>query len=101
MNPTLITGILQLIAEVLPNITSSAAVGKVLNILIQIVPVVVQEFEDVLPEVKAIIASLSANPATMKAQLDQLAVIDAQVDAAFDAAAKAAQKADAAPGSTA
>lgn len=86
--------LLPLVSKLIPA-TGSSAVTEAVNVLVQVVPLLVQEYQDVLPYVKNIIVTLKADPATTQAQLDQLATLDAQVDAAFDAAAAAAQAEDA------
>lgn len=90
----IITALLALLDELLPSITSSTTVQKALDALTQIVPFLIQEYQDLLPEVKAIMAALSANPAATADQLTALSTLDAQVDAAFEAAATAAQSQD-------
>lgn len=82
--------LLQLIQNLLPQIgVNSRLVTTILNALIQLVPIAIQEAQDILPAIKNIIAALSANPATTTAQLATLQALDAQVDAAFEAAVAA------------
>lgn len=83
--------VVALLTQLLPLLSTSAAgtVVAVINALVQIIPVVVQEAEDLITPIKNVIAALSANPATTTAQLATLATLDAQCDAAFEAAAAA------------
>lgn len=82
-----ILALLTVIGQIVPALGSSSAISAIISALIQIVPTVVQEIEDVAPIIKNIIAALQSNAAITPAQLDQLAALDAQVDAAFEAAA--------------
>lgn len=91
MLSTLATAVVSLLAQIVPLIGSgSTTVAAILNTLIQLVPVVIQEVTDLIPEVKNIIAALSANPATTQEQLDTLQALDKTCDDAFEAAAQAA-----------
>lgn len=92
----LLTALVPLLSDVAP-LLGTSSIAKVIAALTQLIPLIVQEATDLLPEVKNIIAALSSNTATDADQLAQLAALDAQVDAAFDAAAAAAQAQDAAP----
>ncbi len=94
----IVSTVIALLAQLLPAVSgNSALIGNIVNALIQIIPALVQEYQDLLPMVKNVIAVLQADPATTQDQLGQLTALDAQVDAAFDAAAAAAEAADAPP----
>lgn len=95
-----LVALLSVLAQIAPSLGSSSTITAIINALVQIIPVLVQEVEDVVPMVKNIIAALSANPAATADQLATLQTLDAQVDAAFEAAATAAQAEDAAAGNT-
>lgn len=95
MNSALLGNLLSGIAVLLPLVPGGAAVAPILSILTKVVPVVIQEAQDLTPIVKGIITTLKNDPATNSAQLATLATLDAQVDAAFDAAAAAAEAEDA------
>jgi hypothetical protein len=83
--------IVAMLVQLLPLIGgTSSTIASILNVLIQLIPIVTQEVVDLLPAIKNIIAALSANPAATTDQLATLAALDAQVDAAFEAAAQAA-----------
>lgn len=86
-----VQALLALIEALLPQIgVNSAIVDTILKGLIQVLPIVVQEAEDLVPAVKNIIAALSANPATTADQLATLQALDKQADGDFEAAATAA-----------
>lgn len=87
----LASAVVAMLIQLLPLISgSSTTIASILNTLIQLIPLVVQEAEDLLPEIKNIIAALSANPAATTDQLATLQTLDAQVDSAFENAATAA-----------
>lgn len=91
MLTTLATAVIGLLTQIVPLVGgASTTIDAILNTLIQLIPAVIQEAEDLIPEVKNIIAALSADPAATTAQLATLASLDAQCDAAFEAAATAA-----------
>lgn len=73
---------------------ASSAVTTVINLLIQIIPLLEKEATTIIPYIKNIIAALQNNPQTTADQLAQLATLDAQADQAFEAAAVAAQAQD-------
>jgi len=90
MNPivsvavTLLTQLLQLI----PMVSGSAStIGSIISTLVQIIPAIEQAAEALVPPIKAIIAALSADPATTADQLATLQALDAQCDQAFESAA--------------
>src|SRR6185437_15815234 len=96
MDPAiLVTGIVAFLQALLPEISAASTVAKIIGYLVELIPIVVKVAQDVLPEIKNIIAALQSNSATTPDQLTQLAALDAQVDAAFDAAATAAEADDA------
>lgn len=88
----LIVAALELLTRLLPILRFfdgsdlSEAMVRLLN---EIIPVAIKEANDLDAPIKAIIAALSAHPATTKVQLATLRALEAKVDAAFDAAAKA------------
>ena len=88
----LIPVILSLLQTLLPSLTASGTVGivaKIVETLIQIVPIVVQEVRDLIPEVKNIIAALQSTDGITEDQMAALEALDAQCDADFEAAATA------------
>lgn len=89
MNLTIIATVLQTILSIIPQITDSKGINKVVTMLLQIVPIIVKEAQDLLPMVQNIIAALSSKDGVTAEQLAALKALDAQVDAAFDAAVAA------------
>lgn len=86
-----IQSVLAMIGQFLPLLGTSTAASTITSIitaLTNLIPLIVDEVETVVPAIKNIIAALSANPATTADQLAQLKTLDAQVDAAFEEAAK-------------
>ncbi|APO53442.1 hypothetical protein LUI11_15225 [Bradyrhizobium diazoefficiens] len=86
----MLTTILSLISALVPAGTNAALIEKIVAALIQIVPVVVKEYQDLVPIVRNIIGALKADPSTTAAQLEQLQALEVQWDADFEAAAAAA-----------
>jgi len=82
--------LLQVIQSLLPQIgANNSIVNTILSALIQLVPIVVSEAQELLIPVRNIIAALQANPATTADQQATLKALDAQVDAAFEGAVTA------------
>lgn len=86
----MLTTILSLISTLVPAGTNAALIEKIVAALIQIVPVVVKEYQDLVPIVRSIVAALKADPSTTAAQLEQLQRLEVEWDADFEAAAAAA-----------
>ena len=85
-----IQGLLTLIEQLIPLLTSSAnatLIDGIISTLSGFLPFIVNEISALYAPVKNIIAALSATPATNATQAAALAALDAQLDAAFDAAA--------------
>lgn len=92
----ILTTILALIEQLVPASTSAALIEKIIAVLIQLIPVIVKEYQDLLPIVQGIITALKSNPSTTAQQLATLQEMEVQYDADFEAAAAAAQAEDAA-----
>ncbi len=91
-----ITGILQLIETVLlPNLNSAGTAAKIITLLEQVIPVIIQGAQSLVPIVKNIIASLRGSGVVTTDDLDRLDAAEALLDADFDAAADAATAQDA------
>ena len=88
--------VLSLIAMLLPAGANAALVEKIIEALTALYPIVVREYQDLMPIVKNIITALKSDPSTTAAQLDALDKMEAQLDADFEAAATAAAAEDAA-----
>ena len=74
-----IPAIIALLGQLIPALGSSATaniVTQIITILIQMIPVLIKEYNDLIGPVKNIIAALSANPATTAAQLQTLQALD-------------------------
>lgn len=84
MNLQLILGVLNAILSVIPQITNAQSVNRIVALLVQLEPTIVQFYNELGPIVANIVAALSANPATTAVQLDALRQMDATVDKAFD-----------------
>ena len=92
----ILTTILALIEQLVPASTSAALIEKIIAVLIQLIPVIVQEYKDLLPIVQNIITALKSDPSTTAQQLATLEELEIQYDADFEAAAAAAQAEDSA-----
>lgn len=86
----LIPVILSLLQTLLSSLTASGTVGiiaKIVETLIQIVPIIVKEVRDLIPEVKNIISALKSTDGITPDQMTALETLDAQCDADFETAA--------------
>ena len=92
MNATAIQAILALVEDLLPKITTSDAVQKVIDLLIAWAPIIFQFFKAEIPVVKNLIAILSSNPATLPAQRQSLNDLSASADAMWDDSYATAKK---------
>ena len=99
MNPTLainiITTTLSMIETYLPSITTSTAIQKVIDLIVQLLPVIIAEYQQLVPLIQNIIAVLQQNTEITDDQIDQLKAASAVIDAHFDQTAAAARLADA------
>lgn len=93
---TVVSAVVALLTQLLPMITTSDQVAKIITTLIAILPTVEQLAADLYQPIKNIIALLqaNANSAATADQLKQLQDLDAQYDQAFEAAATAAEAED-------
>ena len=96
-----ISSLLQTILGIVPQITSSASINRIVSMLINLVPVIAKEAEDLLVPIQNIIAALSANSAATADQIATLKALDTQVDAAFANAVSAYLANHPAPAATA
>lgn len=92
----LLQGIVTLITAIAPGAMSSAAIQKVIEGLMQLIPLVIQWIPNAIADVKMAINILKSDPNATPEQLAQLDAMSADADAQLDAAFKAAQAADAA-----
>jgi hypothetical protein len=88
--------VLSLIAALLPAGANAALIEKIIEALVALIPIIVQEYKDLVPIVQNIIVAVKGDPATTEAQLDALDAMEAQLDADYESAAAAAAAEDAA-----
>lgn len=91
---TVVTALLSLLQTIAPSAAGSSAITSIINTLIQILPVLIKEFNDLVPIVQNIINALKSNVDITPEQLDQLSTIEVQYDSEFEIAAAAAQAED-------
>lgn len=91
----IVTLLFSLLEEVAPG-ASTAVIEKVIQLLIVLIPVVIQEYNDLLPLVQNIITALQQSSDITQAQWDALDALSTQYDADFKAALAAAEAQDAA-----
>jgi hypothetical protein len=89
MNLTVIATVLQTILSIIPQITDSKGINKVVAMLLQILPIIVREAQGLLPMAQNIIDAISSKDGVTADQLAALKALDAQIDAAFEAAVAA------------
>lgn len=82
-----ILGLLQGILAIIPSLTGSAAIGNIINMLINALPTIVKVVTDAVPIVKNIISALQNHNDITQEQWDALAKLNADCDAAFEAEA--------------
>lgn len=81
----ILTSLLTLVSSLTPLATGASTISSIISTLTEVVPLIVKEFQDVVPFVKNIITTLRGNSEVTQDQLDQLDILEAKVDAAFDA----------------
>lgn len=88
----LATAVVAMLSALLPLISGGAAttIDTIINVLIQLIPEVEAEIENVGPAITNIITALKSNAAITPEQLATLATAEAGYDAAFEAALTAA-----------
>ena len=86
----LLSTFLNLLTAVLPYLgTQSSAIQKVIEFLVDAIPVILKEIPALLQPVQNIIAVLSSSSAVTVDQLQTMQTIQAKIDAAFEATAAA------------
>ena len=87
MNVSVITALLQAILMLLQNFgVNSQAISTVITTLIEIIPFLTKELEDVKPAIQQIIEIITSSDDVTPDQINQIESLSAQVDAAFDTA---------------
>lgn len=92
----IVSSIVAMLTAFLPMISQASQVAKIIEVLVSILPTVVQLASDLAAPIKNIIAALQNSGAATSDQIAQLQELDAKYDQAFEAAATAAQAEDAA-----
>jgi hypothetical protein len=91
----IITSLLALLTELAPGATTTI-IAQVINILTALIPILIQEYQALLPIVQNIITALQQSDDITDDQWDQLDAMSAQYDAEFKSALAAAEREDAA-----
>lgn len=86
MNWSTVSALLQTILSLIPMITNSSKISEIITQLINIIPVAVQEAQDVVPLIRNIIAALSNSSSVTPDQVAALKALDAQIDQSYDTA---------------
>lgn len=85
----IVSVLITLLGKIVPAIGANAdLINTIITALEQIVPVLIQEYKDLVPEVQNIIAALKGTDGITDAQWAALDALEAQIDAEFDQAAK-------------
>jgi len=82
-----LTLLLTVLAQIAPSLHVSASITSIITTLVELIPILVKEFQDVVPLVKNIITALRGNNAITEEQLKSLDDLEAKIDAEFEAAA--------------
>lgn len=93
----MLSTILTILVQIAGVTGEASTITSIINALVSLIPVLVKEYNDLVPIVKNIIAALSANPATTADQLTTLQALDAKVDSDFESAAAEASAEDGNP----
>lgn len=91
----ILSAILGIISQLAGSTGNAALVENIIQLIIQLMPVLIKEYQDLVPIARNIIVALKSDPSTTADQLNQLQVLEAQWDAEFEAAAEAALAEDA------
>jgi hypothetical protein len=90
----IITPLLALLQKLAPGATAEI-IAEVISILTALIPILIQEYKDLLPIVQNVITVLQQSDDITDAQWDALDAMSAQYDAEFTAALNAAEAQDA------
>lgn len=83
----MLAALLSLVATLAPALSSAESIASVISTLESIISVVTKEVQDVLPEIKNIIAALRSNGNITQDQMLALKALDMATDDAFEQAA--------------
>ena len=89
----IITPLLALLTQLAPGATTQI-IGQVINILTALLPILIQEYTDLLPIVQNVITALQQSADITDDQWDALDAMSAQYDADFQTALAAAEAQD-------
>lgn len=89
----IITPLLALLTQLAPG-ASTAVITQVISILAALIPILIQEYKDLLPIVQNVITVLQQSGDITDEQWDALDAMSAQYDAEFETALKAAEAQD-------
>ncbi|SCB30164.1 hypothetical protein [Rhizobium lusitanum] len=84
MNLSILLTALNAFLAVIPSISSSTALNKVVAAILSFEPIITQFYAEVKPVIENIIAAVSANPSSTATQLAALKALDLTTDKAFD-----------------
>lgn len=91
MNSVFITALIGLLGNLIPAVSANAPViANAVTVLEELVPLIITEYNALVPMVKDIIAALQSSADITDAQMAQLDVLNTQCDAGFEAEATAA-----------
>lgn len=82
-----LTMLLTVIATIAASLNVPSQITSIINTLVSLIPILVKEFQDVVPLVQNIITALRGNGTVTPEQLQQLDDLEAKIDAEFEAAA--------------
>lgn len=97
-----ITLALSLLEAVIPQLggANAALITKIIEGLVALIPILIKEYQAVIPMIRNVISVLQGNGAVTPEQLATLTAMETQIDAAFEAAATQAEAEDAANSTT-
>lgn len=87
--------VLLLIQALIPAGTNAAMIEKIIAVLVDLYPIIVRSYHDLVPVVKNIITALRADPSTIPEQIDALDAFEAKLDADYEESAALAAAEDA------
>lgn len=79
--------LLNVLAQIIPSLSSSATITNIIKTLVELLPVLVKQVQDVAPLVQNIINALRDSSVITPEQLAALDELEAKADAEFEAAA--------------
>jgi len=82
-----ITLLLTVLAQIAPSLGVSSSITAIINTLVELIPILVKEFQDLVPLVKNIVDALRDNKTITDQQLQDLDALEEKIDAEFEAAA--------------